>query len=135
MDGEGTRRSQRKVDAEITEERSSEYIAWRSLKGADVENSGWVRFEAAPGGRGTIVSVEMQYSPPAGAIGATVAKILGRAPEQEVEEDLRRFKQVMETGEIITTVGQPAGRSNSTSWKYDQTIRSAIASSYKGENP
>ncbi|HVH92648.1 MAG TPA: SRPBCC family protein [Candidatus Acidoferrum sp.] len=118
-----------KWDAEITEDQSNEYIAWRSLEGADVENSGWVRFEAAPGGRGTIVSVEMQYSPPAGALGATVAKILGRAPEQEVEEDLRRFKQVMETGEIITTEGQPAGRSSSTSWKYDQTIRRAIASS------
>jgi uncharacterized membrane protein len=128
MDGEGTGRSQ-KWDAEITEDQSNEYIAWRSLEGADVENSGWVCFEAAPGGRGTIVSVEMQYSPPAGALGATVAKILGRAPEQEVEEDLRRFKQVMETGEIITTEGQPAGRSSSTSWKYDQTIRRAIASS------
>jgi uncharacterized membrane protein len=118
-----------KWDAEITEDRSNESIAWRSLEGADVENSGWVRFEAAPGGRGTLVSVEMQYSPPVGVLGATVAKIFGRAPEQEVEEDLRRFKQVMETGEIITTEGQPAGRSSSTSWKYDQTIRRAIASS------
>jgi len=100
-----------KWDAEITEARSNEHIAWRSLEGADVENSGWVHFEAAPGGRGTIVSVEIEYNPPAGVLGATVAKILGRAPEHEVEEDLRRFKQVMETGEIITTEGQPAGRS------------------------
>jgi uncharacterized membrane protein len=115
-----------KWDAEITEDRPNELIAWRSLDGADVENSGSVRFETAPGGRGTSVSVEMQYSPPAGVVGATVAKLFGRAPEQEVEEDLRRFKQMMETGEIITTHGQPAGRS-STSWKYDQTVRRASA--------
>ena len=118
-----------KWDAEITDDRCNEYIAWRSLEGADVENSGSVRFEAAPGGRGTIVSVEIEYSPPAGTLGATVAKIFGRAPEQEVEEDLRKFKQLMETGEIITTEGQPAGRSSSTSWKYDQTIKRSIASS------
>jgi uncharacterized membrane protein len=117
-----------KWDAEITEDRSNEYIAWRSLEGADVENSGWVHFEAAPGGRGTIVSVEIEYNPPAGVLGATVAKIFGRAPQQEVEEDLHRFKQVIETGEIISTEGQPAGRSSSTSWKYDQTIRRSIAS-------
>ena len=116
-----------KWDAEIADDRPNELIAWRSLDGADVENSGSVRFEPAPGGRGTLVSVEMQYSPPAGVVGATVAKLFGRAPEQEVEEDLRRFKQVMETGEIITTQGQPAGRSSSTSWKYDQTVRRASA--------
>jgi uncharacterized membrane protein len=119
-----------KWDAEITEDRPNEFIAWRSLDGADVENSGSVRFEPAPGGRGTLVSVGMQYSPPAGVVGATVAKLFGRAPEQEVEEDLRRFKQVMETGEIITTQGQPAGRSSSTSWKYDQAVRRASASAW-----
>ena len=95
----------------------------------DIDNSGSVSFEPAPGGRGTVVRVAMQYSAPAGVVGTTVAKLFGRAPEQEVEEDLRRFKQVIETGEIITTEGQPAGRSSSTSWKYDQTIRRAIASS------
>jgi uncharacterized membrane protein len=114
-------------DAEIVKDKPGECIAWRSLEGADVHNSGSVRFETAPSGRGTLISVEMQYSPPAGAFGATVAKLSGRAPEQEVEEDLRLFKQMMETGEIITTVGQPAGRSSSTSWKYDQTVRRAAA--------
>jgi uncharacterized membrane protein len=116
-------------DAEITEDRSSESIAWRSLEGADIDHCGAVRFEPAPGGRGTLVNVELQYSPKAGVVGATVAKLFGRAPEQEIEEDLRRFKQMMETGEIITTQGQPAGRSSSTSWKYDQTVRRASASS------
>jgi uncharacterized membrane protein len=116
-------------DAEIVEDKPGERIGWRSLEGAAVNNSGSVGFEQAPGGRGTLVTIEMQYSPPAGAFGATVAKLLGRAPEQEVEEDLRRFKQMMETGEIITTEGQPAGRSSSTSWKYDQTVRRAAAKS------
>ena len=112
-------------DAEIVEDRPNECIAWRSVEGADVPNSGAVRFERASGGRGSLVRVEMQYRPPAGTIGATVAKLFGRAPEQEIEEDLRRFKQVMETGEIITTEGQPAGRAGSTSWKYDRTVRRA----------
>jgi uncharacterized membrane protein len=114
-------------DAEIVDDKPGERIAWRSLEGADVNNSGSVRFEPAPGERGTLVNVEMQYSPPAGVLGAAVAKLFDRAPEQEVEEDLRRFKQMMETGEIITTEGQPAGRSSSTSWKYDQTVRRAAA--------
>jgi uncharacterized membrane protein len=114
-------------DAETVEDSPGKRIGWRSLAGATVNNSGSVRFELAPGRRGTFVSIEMQYSPPAGVFGATVAKLFGRAPEQEVEEDLRRFKQMMETGEIITTEGQSAGRSSSTSWKYDQTVRRAAA--------
>jgi uncharacterized membrane protein len=88
-------------DAEITEDRPNERIAWRSLPGADVTNSGSVSFERAPGGRGTVVRVELQYDPPGGAIGATFAKLFGKAPEQEVQEDLRAFKQVIETGEVV----------------------------------
>jgi hypothetical protein len=72
-----------------------------------------------------VVHVEMQYKPPAGVIGTKVAKLFGEEPEQQLEEDLRRFKQLMEAGEILTTEGQPAGRSRSTSWKYDQTVRPA----------
>jgi uncharacterized membrane protein len=116
-------------DAEIVKDKPGEYITWRSLESADVDNFGSVRFHPAPGGRGTLVSVEMRYSAPAGVLGTTVAKLFGRAPDQEVEEDLRRFKQMMETGEIITTMGQPAGRSSSTSWKYDQSARRAAAAS------
>jgi uncharacterized membrane protein len=97
-------------DAEVTHDEPNALIAWRSLDGADVENAGAVRFLAHPSGRGTIVSVKMQYKPPAGAIGATVAKIFGEEPQMQVREDLRRFKQMMETGEIATTEGQPAGR-------------------------
>jgi len=107
-------------DAEITEDRPNELIAWRSLEGSDVDSVGSVRFERAPGGRGAIVRVEMRYSPPAGRVGATVARLLGEGPELRIKDDLRRFKQIMEAGEIITTEGQPAGRANSTSWRYDR---------------
>jgi uncharacterized membrane protein len=112
-------------DAEMIQDEPNRMISWRSLAGADVDNSGSVRFDPAPGGRGTIVRVEFHYMPPAGVLGATFAKIFGRAPEQQVHEDLHRFRQIIEAGEIITTEGQPAGRASSTSWKYDQTIRRA----------
>jgi uncharacterized membrane protein len=111
-------------DAVITEDRPNELIAWRSLEGADVDNVGSVRFERAPGGRGSIVKVEVWYSPPAGVVGATVAKLLGKNPGRQIKEDLRRFKQIMEAGEIITTEGQPAGRASSASKRYDWTTRS-----------
>jgi uncharacterized membrane protein len=88
-------------EAEVTEDRPNEMIAWRSLEGSQVDNSGVVRFERAPGGRGTIVKVEMQYDPPGGVIGAALAKLFGEAPEQQIEDDLRRFKQIMEVGEVV----------------------------------
>ncbi len=88
-------------DAELIEDRPNQFIAWRSLPDADVRNSGSVRFRPAPGGRGTEVTVELRYEPPGGGIGAAVAKLFGREPQQEVSADLRAFKQVMETGEIV----------------------------------
>jgi len=88
-------------DAEITEDRPNQLIAWRSLEGADVENSGSVQFVPAPGGRGTEVHVEIRYNPPGGMIGAAIAKLFGEEPSQQVKDDLRHFKQVMETGEVI----------------------------------
>jgi len=88
-------------DAEIINEVRNEVIGWRSLEGPTIENAGSVRFRPAPGGQGTEVKVNMKYNPPAGKVGATVAKILARDPEQTIEEDLRRFKQIMETG--VTT--------------------------------
>ena len=97
-------------DAEITEERENERIAWRSLPLADVANSGEVRFTQAPDGRGTEVHVALEYQPPAGALGVAVAKLLGEEPNGQVEDDLRRFKQLMEAGEVATVDGQPAGR-------------------------
>jgi uncharacterized membrane protein len=112
-------------DAEIVQEIPNQLIAWRSLEGSTVTHSGQVRFERAPGGRGTIVRVAIEYRPPAGAIGAAIAKIFGREPGQQIREDLRRFKQLIEAGEILTTEGQPAGRARSTSLLYDQASRRA----------
>jgi uncharacterized membrane protein len=110
-------------DAEITEDRPNERIAWRSLEGADIDSAGTVRFEHSPGGRGTVVKLEMDYHPPAGMLGAGIAKLFGEDPEWQVKEGLRRFKQLMEIGEVITTEGQPAGRDSSTSRKYDGAVR------------
>ncbi len=107
------------LDAEITEERPNESISWQSLPGADVDNAGSVRFERAPGNRGTFVRVKMQYNPPGGLFGATIAKLFGEDPETQVQRDLYRFKQVIETGQVTTTEGQPAGRSSSASSLYD----------------
>jgi uncharacterized membrane protein len=100
-------------DAEIHNEKENELIAWRSLEGADVSSAGSVHFQAAPGGRGTEVKVVLKYDPPGGAVGAAIARLFGEEPSQQIEDDLRRFKQVMETGEITTTTGQPSGRSAS----------------------
>ena len=96
-------------DAEITTDQPGVLLAWHSVEGADVDNGGTVRFESAPGGRGTIVRVDMQYKPPGGKAGALVAKLFGENPSQQMDGDLRRFKQLIETGEITTTEGQSAG--------------------------
>src|SRR5205814_3086482 len=89
-------------DAEIINDEPGQVIAWRSLAGASVDNAGSVRFVPAPGGRGTEVRVVIDYIPPAGVVGWAVAKLFGREPKQEIAEDLRRFKQKMEMGEVAT---------------------------------
>jgi uncharacterized membrane protein len=96
-------------DAELTEERDNEVIAWRSLAGVRVPNQGSVRFQRAPGARGTEVRVKLAYQPAMGKLGASVAKLFGEEPEQQLDEDLRRLKQLMEAGEIPTIEGQPSG--------------------------
>ena len=96
-------------DAEIVEDRPGELIAWRSLEGATFANEGSVRFERAPGERGTEVHVELRYDPPAGRLGAAVAKLFGEEPGQQIGDDLRRFKQVMETGEVVRSDGSLEG--------------------------
>ena len=98
-------------DAEIINDEPNALIAWRSLGGADVDSAGSVRFLQAPGGRGTEVRVVLNYIPPAGRVGSAFAKLFGKAPEQTIREDLRRFKQFMESGEFPTAAGQPAGQS------------------------
>jgi uncharacterized membrane protein len=83
-------------DAEVINEIDNELIGWRSLRGADVENAGSVRFERALDGRATELTVTMQYAPPGGLLGVWVAKIFGEDPERKIDEDLQRFKESME---------------------------------------
>src|SRR5262245_8518435 len=92
-------------DAEINNERPGELIAWRSLPGSQVDTAGSVHFIPVPGGRGTEMRVALKYDPPAGKLGAAVARIFGEAPEQQIREDLERFKQLMEAGEPALTRG------------------------------
>jgi len=89
-------------DAEIVLDLPGESLAWRSVEGSThVPNRGVVRFNAAPGGRGTEVQVELKYEPPAGALGSAFAKLFGEEPSQQIAGDLRRLKQVLETGEVL----------------------------------
>jgi uncharacterized membrane protein len=88
-------------DAEVTEDRPNELIAWRSLEGSEVYNAGSVRFEDATGKRGAIVTVEIDYNPPGGLIGVVAAKLFGEEPYGQLQDDLRRFKQVIEVGEVV----------------------------------
>lgn len=97
-------------DAVIHNEVPNERIAWRTLPGGDVQSAGAVLFRDAPGARGTEVQVELQYNPPAGVIGAVLAQLWGEEPGVQIDDDLHRFKQIMELGEIVTTEGQPSGR-------------------------
>ncbi len=87
-------------DAEIFNDKAGELIAWRTLEGADLDHAGSVHFERLPGDRGTEVKVVMEYRPPAGKLGVAVAKVMGEEPEQVIDTDLRRFKELMETGVV-----------------------------------
>lgn len=98
-------------DAEIINDKENELIAWRSIGDADIDNAGSVHFTPAPGGRGTVIKVVLEYKPPAGKAGMLVAKLFGEDPDTQVREDLRHLKEIMEAGEIPTIEGQPSGRS------------------------
>lgn len=93
-------------DAEITQEEPGRWLAWRSLSG-DIEHEGSVHFRRAPGDRGTFVTVHLRYRPPAGRLGHAFAKLLGEAPKTRLAEDLRRFRQLLETGELATAAARP----------------------------
>jgi uncharacterized membrane protein len=96
-------------DAEIVEDRPNEVIAWRSLEGSDVRHDGSVSFTTAPADRGTEVQVTLRYDPPGGAAGSALATLFGEEPAQQLKDDLRRFKQVMETGEVVRSEGSLDG--------------------------
>jgi uncharacterized membrane protein len=95
-------------DAEITSERENQYIAWRSLPGSDIQVDGRVEFREAPGGRGTIISAHIEYSPLPGA-GNSLAKFLNKGASFAVRQDLRRLEALLEAGEIPTIEGQSHG--------------------------
>ncbi len=97
-------------DAEITEEIPDKRLVWGSQPGSTLMTSGSVDFNAAPGDRGTELHVRMRYSPPGGAAGAAVAKVFNQITSQSIEDDLRRFKEVMETGEVASTGAHNGGR-------------------------
>jgi uncharacterized membrane protein len=89
--------------SEITEDRPGERIAWRASEGSDIDHDGWVEFRDNAFGRGTEVRLFISYDPPAGVVGKVVAKVLQREPRVQARRELRRFKQLMETGEISTS--------------------------------
>jgi uncharacterized membrane protein len=97
-----------KSRAEVTDQKPSDYIAWASAD-QRFEHRGVVRFKKAPGDRGTEISIAFEYKAPAGPIARSLAALVGLGPEQLVREGLRQIKQLMETGEIPTTAGQPVG--------------------------
>jgi uncharacterized membrane protein len=97
-------------DAEIVDDVPGERLSWRSLPGAEVDNSGSVTFTRAPGDRGTEVHVVLRYDIPAGKLGELVARYFGEDPHQQLGDDLRRCKQVLETGEVVRSDGAPLGK-------------------------
>jgi uncharacterized membrane protein len=119
IDGNGNGRSHWKVkapagttvewDAEVVEDRPGEALVWRAVEGSGVQNSGAVRFVDAPRNQGTEVHVEFDYGAPGGRLGEAIAKLFGEEPTQQAKDDLRRFKQVLETGFVVISEGSPEG--------------------------
>jgi uncharacterized membrane protein len=97
-------------EAEITEDVPGQRISWRSADQADIPNEGTVEFRPAPRDRGTEVHVRLRYTLPGGYLGQMMARLLGEDPRQQLDDDLRRFKQVMETGEVVRSEGAPGGK-------------------------
>lgn len=96
----------------VTEERAGEVLAWESAPGAKIRSTNRLEFRDAPGGRGTEIHAKMSYDPPFGPLGKLAARATQKAPELQVRRDLRRFKQLVETGEIATTEGPGAAPSS-----------------------
>lgn len=94
-------------------DRNDEGIGWRALPGSAVSNEGWIRFHPAPADRGTVVTLQLRFEPPGGALGEWLMDLLGTTPLRIVADGaLRRFKNLVESGEIPTTARQPAARAD-----------------------
>ena len=115
-------------EAMIVADVPGEVITWRSLENSDVDHAGAVRFEQAAGGRGTIVKVNFEYKPMAGVLGATVARLFGEEPNQQLDDDMRRFKQVLEVGEVVVSDATLLG----TGYMAQRPGRPAAASELEG---
>ena len=120
-------------DATTTADEPNHRIAWQSAPSAEVSNSGEVLFRDAPAGRGTEVTVVVQYDPPLGAVGRTVAKLFSEEPDQQVRNTLRALKQVLEAGEIPTTEGQPTGRVPEEERRIAEQIMSRFNEQFRSE--
>ncbi len=97
-------------EAEIVDDVPGRRIAWRSVDRATIDNEGEVRFVPAPDGRGTEVHVRVRYRLPGGRPAAAAARYFGEEPHQQLDDDLRRFKQIVETGEVVRSEGAPGGK-------------------------
>jgi uncharacterized membrane protein len=106
-------------DAEITREEPNSLIAWRSLPGGDLQTQGEVRFSKALGDRGTLVHVRIDYIPPVGQVGKWLANVFGKFPRRMIRDDLKRFKALMEVGEVISLRGQPHGTCTGRGKRYE----------------
>ena len=113
-------------DARITEDRPDEMLAWETLPDAQVQNRGYVKF--IPTARGTEVAVSLEYDPPGALLGRMAGGAVKFIAEQQVKEEIRNFKRLMETGEVPTTRGQPAARDEA--WQESQQVRSQSQSTY-----
>ncbi|WP_164011309.1 SRPBCC family protein [Pyxidicoccus trucidator] len=103
-------------DSHIVEEHPGEFLRWESMPGAELPNEGQVRFRPAPADWGTVVTLRLRFSPPGGALGDAAMKLLGQVPTALAHTALRRFKSLVETGEIATTRPNPAAREGGYSY-------------------
>jgi uncharacterized membrane protein len=118
-------------DAEITDEQTGQFIAWHSLPRSPIMLEGSVRFETAPANRGTFLTAVTRIQPPAGNLGRAVARLFGKDPSFLMQQDLRRFKALIETGEIPTTDGQTSGRRSAV----DEALRTVNPDRPKRREP
>jgi uncharacterized membrane protein len=109
-------------EAETIEDAPNRSISWRSLPGSHVENRGTVRFDRAPGNRGTELRVLLEYAPPGGRAADLLVKMIGQSPEQVIQEDLRRLKQLLESGEIPVNSGSSSVTQPAQSIEYGEPV-------------